>query len=219
MTSTRRALSAVLAAAALAAGCGGSRAEQRPAPAPQDRATAYYPLKVGHRWLYDEVAMGRAHRTWQSTVTQQLAEGRFVMEIAPVEQGVPGRAARLTLEVRPRGIFDGTRYMLEDPVEPGHKWLAITDVRTSERFEVVSLQQTADTPAGRFVGCALVVNTIREPGNVVQLTEVTWCRDIGMVETRIRIQKPGKPDIPVSHMKLTQFHAGTQRVYPRHLGQ
>lgn len=200
-------------------GCATPRAVLQPPP-PQDRATAYYPLKVGNRWTYDEVSMGKVHNTWQSTVASQGSPTQFVMEVAPVtaQSSAQRRPARHTLEVRPRGIFDGVRYVLEDPVSQGKKWMSILDVKTAEKFEVVSTHASAAVPAGRFVDCALITNTIAEPGEVSQVTQVTFCRDVGMVENLIRILKPGKKEIVVSHLRLLSFESGGARVLPRTLG-
>lgn len=202
-----------------------SCASSKPAPdgraaGAQERATTYYPLKVGHRWHYREFAMGKSERFWQTSVVEQPATDVFVLEIQQVDNvgNKVGPAARQRLEVKPRGIFDGIRYVLEEPVKKGHAWMAITDIRTAEKFEVVSQGETVRSPAGEIPGCVRVANVIREPGDVQQRTEVVFCEGVGMVETDIRVMKKGRPDIQVSHMQLRAFEDNGNVVFPRQLG-
>lgn len=208
----------MLVVAALAQGCASGKSAQQAPPKAENRAPAFYPLQVGNRWTYDELAMGKVHNTWQATISQQASPTRWVQDITLVQEGKTPRPARQVLEVRPRGIFDGTRYVLEEPVTLGKKWMTVLDVSTAERFEIVGVDEVVEVPAGRFTGCVRVRNTITDPGKVVQLTEPVFCRDVGMVETRIRVQKPGKPDIVVSHMRLLRFEREGRQVYPRVLG-
>ncbi|GEM_PF-1695752 len=214
----RAALAVLVVVGVFPLGCSSSKSAERAPPSAENRAPAFYPLKVGNRWTYDELAMGRVHNTWQTSISQQASPTRYVQDIQLLVEGKPSKPARQVLEVRPRGIFDGTRYVLEEPVTVGKKWMTVLDVSTAEKFEIVSVDSTVEVPAGRFSGCVRVRNTITDPGKVVQLTEPTFCRDVGMVETRISIQKPGKPDIVVSHMRLLRFESDGKQIFPPVLG-
>lgn len=207
---------ALLAAVA----CASSKPRTNGPPSEREAAVTYYPLKVGHSWRYIETALGGQQRHWRTTVTQQPSPDKYVLQIQPEDEAgaAVGEPARQTLQVTPRGIFDGLRFVLEQPVRQGHKWMAVTDARTAEKFELASTGEPIRVPAGALTDCVRVQNTIREPGDVTQLTEAVFCANVGMARTTIRILKPGKPDIMVSQMELRAFSVDGKQVLPRRLG-
>jgi hypothetical protein len=205
--------------AAVVTVCGSAR------PRPQDNATPrlssrYFPLKVGDRWLYEDAYFKRTQRM-EVSVARQVDPHTFVVQMKPHDVPLPKgeRPSEVRMEIRPRGIFDGARYVLEEPLQPGKKWMAILNATTAERFEVVTMDAAADVPAGKFSDCLQVRSTIRAPRQEQQVTDVTYCPDVGMVERRVSVTKPGKPTITVWHGRLLYYETQGARIYPKKLGE
>jgi hypothetical protein len=213
-----RGLAWVVVAVTLAAGCSGGKAARKPA-GDERAASRYFPLRVGDRWLYADERLGQK-QDMEITMARQ-ERGRLVAHMQPAGVRLPpGAKPEVVLfEARPRGIFDGTRYVLEEPVAVGHKWMAIPSLKTTEHFEVVALDAVANVPAGRFKDCALVRATVRHPKNEVVETDVTFCPGVGVVERVVRLHAPGRSPLKVYHGRLKSFESGGVRLYPRPAGE
>ncbi|MEW5852859.1 MAG: hypothetical protein AB2A00_29010 [Myxococcota bacterium] len=204
--------------AVTAGACAGGKSTSRRAATSERLSSLYFPLKVGDRWVYEDAFLGRK-QTYQVAIAREEAPGRYVAQMLPmVSDGKRYKPLEARFEVRPRGIFDGTRYLLEEPMEVGHKWMAIHDVKTAERFELISLDAQADVPAGRFTGCAQTRSTIKLPHDESKVTDVTFCKGVGMVERVAWVHTPGKKSIEQWHLRLLSYESGGKRVYPKHLG-
>ena len=75
------------------------------------QARDFYPLAVGNAWTYRS-SPGEETRTI-SIIREE--EGFFIDNNTP-----PSR-----LQTRSTGVYDGDRFLLEEPLEVGHKWLAV----------------------------------------------------------------------------------------------
>ena len=199
--------------------CSSSKGGTRATP-PGHTVAEYFPLKVGDTWLYETVA-GPKKETMRYQVMEQKSDHAFLLQVQPGgEQTSPtSKAGRALMELRPRGVFDGTRYILTEPMVQGTHWTAILDARTAEKFEVSSTTADADVPAGKFDHCALVHESIKEPGEVLMATDTTYCRGVGMVESVVHISKPGKKTLEMGHLRLMTYESGGVRVVPKKFGE
>jgi hypothetical protein len=114
------------------------------APTAKLHAADYYPLAVGNTWVYRSVPARDDVPDDVITVVSRDKDGFFV----------DNRGSRL--QPRSTGVFDGDRFILEDPLEVGHEWLAVPSASVVERFEIVETDAVVDVPAGRFTDCVRV---------------------------------------------------------------
>lgn len=115
------------------------------------RARDYYPLAVGNSWTY---------RVTPSPADAPLGEVKVVSEengFFSVDFG--GHQARIG--ARATSITDGTRTLIEEPLEVGHEWVAVPAPSTVERYRIVATNADVKVPAGMFRGC-LQVETEQE---------------------------------------------------------
>jgi hypothetical protein len=98
----------------------GAATSQSPAQQAALKARDFYPLAVGNTWTY---------RSTPGDETRTIAivreeEGFFIDNNTP-----PAR-----LQTRSTGVYDGDRFLLEEPLEVGHKWLAVPSASEVERW-------------------------------------------------------------------------------------
>jgi len=212
--------SVVIVVASLAFGaCSSSKSAERPVT--ERQLSDYFPLHLGDGWTYLAVS-GPRKDSLRYDVVEQPEPRVFVMQVKPGSEqspSAPHKVGKARMESRPRGIFDGTRYVLQEPLEVGTKWTAILDARTAEHFEIIAVNVETSVPAGKFADCIVVRSAIKEPGEVTQLSDATYCKGVGMVESIVTVAKPGKPTLTLGHLQLTVFESGGQRVFPKRLGE
>lgn len=127
-------------AASLSVGC----ATTGPTAPRAFTAADYYPLAKGNRWVFQvrPAAFGQEEQ---------------VVELADVdEDGFFTSNVGARLQSRSQGIFDGQRFLIEAPLEVGHRWLAVPSVSTVERYRIVQTGVRMRVPAGSFSGCLQV---------------------------------------------------------------
>ena len=79
------------------------------------------------------------------------------------------------------GLRDRNRYLLENPVEAGRKWLSVQSVRSTEHFEITSAGSGCSTRAGTFADCVTVQSTAEvRPGRKL-IIESTYAKGVGLV--------------------------------------
>lgn len=115
------------------------------------RARDYYPLAVGNSWTY---------RVTPAPPDAPLGEVKVVSE----ENGafiVDFGGHQAQLGARATSISDGTRTLIEEPLEVGHAWVAVPAPSTVERYRILATDVDVKVPAGLFRGC-LQVETEQE---------------------------------------------------------
>jgi len=146
------------------------------APATTRRlANTYFPLAVGNTWTYRASPAREDVPDESVTILSKSADGFFV----------DNHGSRL--QTRATGVFDGDRFLLEDPLEVGHTWLAVPSASVVERFEIVETGAVVTVPAGRFTDCVRVRAKQEGPTpdgqHKVTLTMTwTYAPGVGLVE-------------------------------------
>lgn len=141
-------------------------AEVKPPP-PSPKAREFYPLKVGNHWTYEIRAAGQTVERTISIVSQK--DGFFVDNTGA------------ELKHDDTGLRDRNRYLLENPVEAGRKWLSVQSVRSTEHFEITSAGSGCSTRAGTFADCVTVQSTAEvRPGRKL-IIESTYAKGVGLV--------------------------------------
>ncbi len=164
-------------------------------PAPPGRhARDFHALRVGNRWTYR--AVGEAAPRVVTLVAFQ--DGYFVDD----------RGGR----VAPRldGLFDGHRFLLQDPLQAGHEWIAKADAQSLEHYRIDATDVVVTVPAGTFSGCVQVTgrqevfdDKTRQAATL--LVTSTWAPAVGVVRVEFRVQRPGARPETTSLTELVAF--------------
>ena len=193
MRITRGAFAAVV----LVAGCATT---QNNTSAASLHARDFVALSVGNHWVYKVTPADPSVPNPEVTIVDKDGEGYFV-------DNHGGRLAP-----RGDGVFDGSqrRFMIEEPVEEGHEWMAVPKDEPSavERYKITSTSASAHVAAGNFDNCVEVEATQDKTINGTPLTlRATWtyAPGVGLVKfvQRVGPQK-AEPQV-VSSMELVSY--------------
>ncbi len=164
---------ALLLCAALAACSHASPdAVVRPAPAPDQDPTHFFPLAVGNQWTWtDSSPQVGAGAPKQRTVriVSRDADGYYVDD------------ARGALKVAHGCIQDRVRRILCTPFEVDRSWISIVSETSTERYQIAATGLDAVVPAGRFEGCILVRASNRAGDGAEVILETTYAPGVGPV--------------------------------------
>jgi hypothetical protein len=144
----------------------------RPASAPAQDPTAYFPLAVGNEWTWiDRSPQVGAGTPKQRTVriVSRDADGYFVDD------------ARGALKAAHGCIQDRVRRVLCTPFELDRSWSSIVSETSTERYQIAATGLTAVVPAGTFEGCILVRARNRAGANAEVILETTYAPGVGPV--------------------------------------
>ncbi len=164
------------------------------------RARDYYPLAVGNTWEYRVTPAPPDAPNGQVKILDKDAHGYFVdnhgSKLAP----------------RTDGVFDGERFLLQEPVEEGHEWIAVPRDQPSvvEHYKITAVGTRAHVPAGNFDGCVEVEakQDAKNPktGERAEL-KMTWtyAPGVGLVKA-VQVVKPDQqPPRTTMTMELVRF--------------
>ncbi len=125
----------VVVAAACATTRGGAGASER--------ARDYYPLAVGNSWTYRITPSPPDTPEGEIAIVSEQ-DGFFALNVG-------GKLA-----TRATSVTDGTRNLIEEPLEVGHEWVAVPAPSAVERYRIVATDADVKVPAGMFRGCVQV---------------------------------------------------------------
>lgn len=166
-------------------------------PAPKDDAGAYYPLGVGNRWVFRASSPSQTSDTFEVRIDSRDAEGFYVSS----------QGARMMR--RASGIFDGDRFVIEEPLEVGHEWMAVPSASAVERFRIVGMRVPVSVPAGSFSDCLQVEmsQTVRaQDGRSGRLVGIwTYAKNVGPVHFKQWVELPGAENIANVEFQLLEF--------------
>jgi hypothetical protein len=164
----------------------------RRATAPKLRAGDYYPLTVGNSWTYEVQLLGET-RAMEVRLLKETADG-FVEDSTGAQ-----------LKVDSLGIRDPKRYLLQEPVEVGHRWTNVVSVSSVERYEIVAADQPCEAPAGTWASCVIVQSTNRIKDGELLVNEMTFARGVGIVRVITSLESEGRriPQTSVALMKYS----------------
>lgn len=123
----------------------GAGAVRQAQPDPGElRAADYYPLAIGHRWRFRVRPAPAGEEEQEIALVAQDAQGFFATNLGN------------RLMSRASGIFDGDRFLIEEPLRVGHTWMSVPSASTIERYRVLSTSAQVSVPAGTFTRCVQV---------------------------------------------------------------
>lgn len=108
-----------------------------------ERARDYYPLAVGNSWTYRITPAPPDMPQGEITIVDEQ-DGFYALNVG-------GK-----IGARATSITDGTRNLIEEPLEVGHQWVAVPAPSAVERYEIVATDKDMKVPAGMFRGCVQV---------------------------------------------------------------
>jgi hypothetical protein len=165
------------------------------APAPvvdQDplRAKDLYPLRVGNQWSYK--VSGRPEPETVEIVGER--DGFFI-------DTKNGR-----LKHDERGLRDGDRYLIEDPVRKDHSWFSVITIHSTENFQISEAGHPCTVKAGTFGRCVTVRATSPVDVDRSLVIESTYAEGVGLVSFHTEQDTRGKTPVVVMEAELLSYH-------------
>lgn len=173
-----------------------------PSPkAASGKAIDYLPLAVGNR------------STWR--VVPGPPEPQEVVIVSQDERGFFIDNHGFALALRSDGVFDGQRFVLQDPLIVDHNWSAMPKGQPAESYRISATDVTVTTGAGTFTDCVVVDG---EQSSVDPVTKqvgkllITWtyARGTGLVKIEQRMVLGSEPPVTGVTMELLSFAAGSR---------
>ena len=152
----------------------------------------YYPLVVGTLWTYEASMLGEKQGI---SVEILKKEGDFAVDSTGAQ-----------LMVDTYGVRDQKRYLLRNPIEVGTRWTNVVSVSSVESYEITSVDDACETPAGAFKNCVMVKSSNRVKEGETLINDMTFAPHVGIVRIATALDSRGKL-IPQSQLQLTRFVA------------
>lgn len=160
------------------------------------RAVEYFPLAVGNR------------ATWR--VQPGPEQPQEVIIVKQDERGFFVDNRGFAVAPRSDGIFDGQRFVLQDPLVVDHAWSAKPKDQPAETYKITATDVTVTVGAGTFSDCVQVEGeqpgvdpNTRRPGKI--LISWTYAKNVGLVQVIQRTQLDGEAPVTVAKMELLSF--------------
>lgn len=163
-----------------------------PAPGPV-RARDLVPLAIGNSWEYRVSADGN-DATSAVKIVDQDAAGFFIDNLGN------------RLAPRSDGLFDGDRFLVQEPVEEGHTWIAVPKDQPNvvEKYRIKSVAAAASVPAGVFEGCVEVEAEQTVKQGTMKMTW-TFAPGVGLIKVAQRVAPVGAPERTTMTMELVKY--------------
>jgi len=171
------------------------------AKAASGKAVDYLPLAVGNR------------ATWR--VVPGPPEPQEVVVVSQDDRGFFVDNHGFALALRSDGVFDGQRFVLQDPLVVDHSWSAVPKGQPPESYKISATDVTVTTGAGTFTDCVVVDGEQTSVDPVTQqvgklLITWTYARGVGLVKVEQRMVLGGEPPVTGVTMELLSFVAGSR---------
>ncbi len=153
-------------------------------------AADYYPMAVGTVWAYEAAMLGERQGI---NVEMLRTEGEYAIDSTGAQLMADGY-----------GVRDQKRYLLRNPIEVGTKWTNVVSVSSIESYEIVSVDDVCETPAGKFTNCVVVHSSNRVKDGEMLLNDMSFAPKVGIVRIATSLDSHGKV-IPQSQLTLTRF--------------
>lgn len=158
-------------------------------PPPPGGPGDYFPLAVGNEWIYVD----------QSPALPKNRRGvlRTVRILDRTADGFYRDNERGNLRVDGSCVRDRDRRLLCQPFTAGASWSSVLSATTTERYEIASVGQTVDTPAGKFERCVKVRAHNRVKASIDQVLEITYAPKVGpvLIETYVVVDGKVTPQV------------------------
>ena len=163
------------------------------------RARDLVPLAVGNTWQYRVSPGPKDAPQLKVEIVDKDAKGFFI----------DNNGARLA--PRTDGVFDGDRFLVQEPVEEGHSWISVPkdSPNVVERYKISAVGASTNVPAGNFDGCVEVEaeqNVADGPMRGTLKMRWTYAPGVGLVKAvqRFRPEQGGEERTTMT-MELVKF--------------
>ncbi len=153
-------------------------------------AADYYPLAVGNTWTYRA-----ADHEQTIAIVEKGADGFYVDNLG-------GHFAP-----RADGVFDGQRFLLQEPLVVEHSWVAMPRGQPRESYRISAVDAVVTVPAGTFNDC-IQVDTEQVVSDGKLLVTWSYAKGVGMVKMEQRHQQGSTPPQAGVVVELLSFKAG-----------
>ena len=164
-------------------------------------AKDFVALAVGNSWEYKVTPSAPDAQNGEVKIVDKDAQGFFV-------DNHGGKMAPRT-----DGVFDGERFLIQEPIEEGHEWIAVPKDQPSvvERYKITSIGASAHVPAGNFEGCVEVEASQDVPNpktgeKAVMKMTWTYAPGVGLVRAVQLVTPEKSPAMTTMTMELVKFH-------------
>jgi hypothetical protein len=142
------------------------------------RARDFMPLAVGNKWEYRIKGAPPEAPIDAREIVEKDSQGFFVANNGQ------------RLAPRTDGIFDGERFLLQEPIETGHEWIAVPKDMPDgvERYKITAVGTSARVPAGTFDGCVevefstVIRHKVTNEKATITVTS-TYAPGVGLIKT------------------------------------
>ncbi|MDP2344541.1 MAG: hypothetical protein Q8O67_26550 [Deltaproteobacteria bacterium] len=159
-----------------------------------DKAGDYFPLAVGNRWTY-RIVPGPPEPQ-QVQILRRDDDGFFVDD----------RGGRLA--PRSDGVFDGQRFLLQEPLAVDHTWTALPRKQAPETYRITATDAVVTVPAGTFSPCVEVRGEQPTPPGAPAgklLISWTYAKGVGLIRFEQQVQLGSDPPLTTATMELVSF--------------
>jgi hypothetical protein len=161
------------------------------AEANRPKVRDYYPLKVGNQWTYELRSFGEKQTLAISIVSEK--DGFFF------------DSTNAALRHDDTGLRDRNRYLIENPLEVGRKWISVQSVQSTEHFEITSVGEPCSSKAGSFANCVTVRSTSEvRPGRRLVI-ESTYAKNVGLVALQTEQLEGNSPATTQLELELISY--------------
>jgi len=144
----------------------------------------YFPLAVGNEWVYVDES--------PSLPLDRRGARRTVRILDRTTDGYFRDNERGELRVEGDCVRDRVRRLLCQPFSPGAAWSSVVSVSSTERYEIASIDESVETPAGRFGRCVRVRAHNRANRSTDQVLEITYAPRVGPVRIETYVVVDGR---------------------------
>jgi hypothetical protein len=149
----------------------------------------YFPLAVGNEWMYVDQSPGLPENRRGVLRTVRILERTADGFYRDNERG--------NLRVDGNCVRDRDRRLLCLPFTVGASWTSTLSATTIERYEIASVGDTVETPAGKFERCVRVRAHNRVKTSIDQVLEITYAPRVGpvLIETYVVVDGRVTPQV------------------------
>jgi hypothetical protein len=172
----------------------------RPSTAPSSKAAAvaeYVALRVGNEWTFADESPGLP--------PGGPAAAHTVRIVRQTKDGFFEDSARGEMRVAGGCVQDRLRSLLCGPLAVGTSWKSVVSASSTEKYEIVAVDETVSVPAGRFDRCVRVRAVNPGPRGTELVNEITYAPGVGpiRIETLALVNGAAAPQL---RAVLSSYH-------------
>ena len=142
--------------------------------------------------------------TWKYEVDLLGARQGITVKTLRVVDGFYEDSQGVRLQADSYGVRDPHRYLLRNPIAVGTTWSNVISVSAIEHYEIIGVNQTCESPAGKWQGCVIVESRNRLEEGKTLVNELTLAPGVGIVQVNVTREENGTRT-PQTSLTLLSF--------------